>query len=314
MELNYLIYFRTVAQTEHISQAASLLHITQPALSRAISRVESTVGTPLFERGANSIRLNHAGRVFLRRVEEMLSIYDDALREASDNASAEAGNVKLLAPTQELITGFLRQYVIKHPKMQIFHQLANAVEMSRELETHGADFAICPKPENAIHLTWQPLFREEYRLAVSVRHPLAVQSSAELSTLSRERFIFNHGSSVFAAMMKGFCNAAGFEPQLFFMGDETDFALELVAENLGIMFVPASMTDLRQHRLLKDYQGRLHFLDVSGPDCSRVIGIARLKNGYLSQTALATIQAAKDYYGALADIHGFTLLSPSSEA
>ena len=38
MELNYLIYFRTVAKTEHISQAAAELHITQPALSRAISR------------------------------------------------------------------------------------------------------------------------------------------------------------------------------------------------------------------------------------------------------------------------------------
>ena len=67
MELNYLIYFRTVAKTEHISQAAAELHITQPALSRAISRVEQEVGAQLFERGANSIRLNHAGRAFLRR-------------------------------------------------------------------------------------------------------------------------------------------------------------------------------------------------------------------------------------------------------
>lgn len=38
MELNYLVYFRTVAKTEHISQAAAELHITQPALSRAIGR------------------------------------------------------------------------------------------------------------------------------------------------------------------------------------------------------------------------------------------------------------------------------------
>lgn len=51
-----------MAKTEHISQAAAELHITQPALSRAISRVEQEVGAQLFERGANSIRLNHAGR------------------------------------------------------------------------------------------------------------------------------------------------------------------------------------------------------------------------------------------------------------
>ena len=47
MELNYLVYFRTVAKTEHISQAATELHITQPALSRAISRVEQEVGACL---------------------------------------------------------------------------------------------------------------------------------------------------------------------------------------------------------------------------------------------------------------------------
>ncbi len=310
MELNYLVYFRTVAQTEHISQAAAQLHITQPALSRAISRVEDAVGAQLFERSPNSIRLSHAGRTFLRRVEEILSIYDDALREASDSASAEAGSVKLLTPTQELVTGFLRQYVPAHPRMQIFHQLADASRMRQSLETHGADFAICPPPENAVHLYWQPLFREQYRLAVSIQHPLAARSQVELAALSRERFVFNHGSSMFADLMKGFCNAAGFEPRLFFMGDETDFALELVAQNLGIMFVPASMTDLRQHRMLRDYRDRLRFLDLSGQDCSRVIGIARLKNGYLSQTALATLQALKDYYLDLGDIHGFTLLSP----
>ena len=43
MELSYLTYFRTVAKMEHISQAAAELHITQPALSRAISRVEQEV-------------------------------------------------------------------------------------------------------------------------------------------------------------------------------------------------------------------------------------------------------------------------------
>ena len=138
MELNYLVYFRTVAKTEHISQAASELHITQPALSRAISRVEQEVGAQLFERGANSIRLNHAGRAFLRRVEQILAEYDDALREAEDNSNVETGSVKLIAPTLELLTGFLRSYLPRHPDMQIFHQLAGSRDTMHELETHIA--------------------------------------------------------------------------------------------------------------------------------------------------------------------------------
>lgn len=309
MELNYLVYFRTVAKTQHISQAAQQLHITQPALSRAISRLEETVGTPLFERGANSIRLNHAGRLFLRRVEQILSEYDDAIREVSDNSGAETGSVKLVAPTLELVSGFLRQYLPQHPRMQVFHQLAGHDTTVQELETHGADFALCPEPEGAPRIQWQPLFREDYCLMVSAQHPLAQRRTVELAELQQERFIFNHGSSDFTQQTRDFCCRAGFEPQVAFMGDETAFAPELVVENLGVMLVPVSHQDLRQNPLLRYYQAGLRFLPLTDRDCSRTIGLAQLKNGYLSRTAAATQSALTDYYRALSDLPGLEFLA-----
>jgi DNA-binding transcriptional LysR family regulator len=308
MELNYLIYFRTVAQTEHISQAAAQLHLTQPALSRAISRVEETVGTPLFERGANSIRLNHAGRTFLRRVEQILSEYDDAIREINDNANAETGAVKLIAPTLELVSGFLPPYLRAHPNMRVFHQLAGSETMVRQLETSQADFAICQEPVDTARLTWEPLFREQYRLAVPVDHPLAAQRAVNLRDLAGEWFIFNHGNSDFAELVKGFCYRAGFEPQVAFMGDETPFALDLVAEGRGLLFLPASMTDERQNRMLRILSDRIRFLDIQDQDCSRTIGLARLQNGYLSKTAEATLEAVRAYFRSLADVPGMTIL------
>lgn len=307
MDLNYLIYFRTVAKTEHISQAAQQLHITQPALSRAISRLEQSVGTPLFERGPNSIRLSHAGRLFLRRVEQLLSEYDDAIREVSDNSGAETGSVKLVAPTLELVSGFLRQYLPQHPRMQVFHQLAGPDAMIRELETHGADFALCPPPGSALRIQWQPLFQEDYCLMVSADHPLARRPSVSLAELRRERFIFNHGSSAFTQQIRDLCCRAGFEPQVFFMGDETAFAAQLVAENLGIMLTPASQRDQRQNPSLPE-QSRLRFLSLEDPDCCRTIGIAQLQNGYLTRTAAATRSALIDYYRTLSELPGLRFL------
>jgi DNA-binding transcriptional LysR family regulator len=308
MELNYLVYFRTVAQTEHISQAAAQLHLTQPALSRAISRVEETVGTQLFERGANSIRLNYAGRAFLRRVEQILAEYDDAIREINDNADAETGAVKLMAPTLELVSGFLPPYLRAHPNMRVFHQLAGTETMIRELENSHADFAICTEPVGAVRLTWEPLFREEYRLAVPADHPLAGQDAVDLRDLAGERFIFNHGTSDFADLIHGFCCRAGFTPNVAFMGDETPFALDLVAEGRGVLFLAASMTDERQNRMLHILGDRIRFLDIQDQDCSRTIGLARLQNGYLSKTAEATLEAVRAYFQSLADVPGVTLL------
>ena len=54
MDLYQLDCFRTVAHMEHISNAAVVLHITQPALSKIITRVEEYVGAPLFDRVARS--------------------------------------------------------------------------------------------------------------------------------------------------------------------------------------------------------------------------------------------------------------------
>lgn len=95
---------------------------------------------------------------------------------------------------------------------------------------------------------------------------------------------------------------------MFFMGDETAFAPELVAENLGVMLVPVSQQDLRQNSLLRHYQGDLRFLALTDRDCCRVIGLAQLKNGYLTRTAAATLDALTDYYRALSDLPGLELL------
>lgn len=58
MDLQQLKYFQTVARLEHMTRAADVLNISQPALSKAISQLEHEVGAPLFERVGRAIRLN----------------------------------------------------------------------------------------------------------------------------------------------------------------------------------------------------------------------------------------------------------------
>lgn len=68
MDLNQLHYFITVAETGNITKAAQKLYITQPALSRAIGRLESELDVKLFDRSTNTLLLNENGRLFLRYV------------------------------------------------------------------------------------------------------------------------------------------------------------------------------------------------------------------------------------------------------
>lgn len=68
MDLLQLRYFLMVARMEHITKAANALHMTQPSLSKAISRLEKEVGAPLFDRHGRQIRLNENGRIFLKHI------------------------------------------------------------------------------------------------------------------------------------------------------------------------------------------------------------------------------------------------------
>lgn len=72
MELTQLKQFQAVAEKNSISAAAEELHISQPALSCAVKKLESELGLPLFRHSGNKIQLNEAGRLALKYANAIL--------------------------------------------------------------------------------------------------------------------------------------------------------------------------------------------------------------------------------------------------
>ncbi|MFC7111105.1 LysR family transcriptional regulator [Nonomuraea rubra] len=78
--------FAVVARLEHLSRAADELRVAQPSLSRTVSRLESELGAPLFDR-ADRLRLNATGSLFLGYVERALGELDAGRRAVADAVS-----------------------------------------------------------------------------------------------------------------------------------------------------------------------------------------------------------------------------------
>ncbi|MBA1394624.1 LysR family transcriptional regulator, partial [Lactobacillus sp. XV13L] len=76
MDVRVLRYFLAIAQEHNISHAAHFLHISQPALSRQISDLETELGVKLFERGPRSIKLTSQGHYLRERAQEIISLVD----------------------------------------------------------------------------------------------------------------------------------------------------------------------------------------------------------------------------------------------
>ena len=83
MDIVQLKYFKAVAQTEHLTNAAKQLNVAQPALSVSISRLENEIGVPLFDRQGRRISLNKYGKMYLESVDQALTILERAQNEVS---------------------------------------------------------------------------------------------------------------------------------------------------------------------------------------------------------------------------------------
>ena len=142
MDLHSLEQFLVVARVEHLSRAAAELHVAQPSLSRTIARLESELGTPLFDR-AGRLRLNDQGRIFRRHVERSLGELAEGRRAV---AEADIGSVRLGPETFLTLTGPLAAFRRAHPEVEVeLHQMP-ADHMHRALHAREIDLCVASQP------------------------------------------------------------------------------------------------------------------------------------------------------------------------
>ena len=96
MELLQLYYFQVTARFQHISKAAACLHITQPALSQTIKRLEKELETELFDRVGKEIVLNEKGEILLKYANSVLSSVESAKAELADYCRRETNTLSRL--------------------------------------------------------------------------------------------------------------------------------------------------------------------------------------------------------------------------
>ena len=189
MELLQLKYFKTVAETGKISEAAKSLFISAPALSTAISRLEKELGMPLFRRTNNRILLNRQGRIFLRYVNQIFGDLQSAQTELQQSVMQPGKYISLasVASTQwvDMITAFTEE----NPGFTL------RCTSIRRADIAGiglsAQYSFLLAAENDIpeyyaeKLSSRFLFEDHPVVMVSPDHPLASKESVELRELTR---------------------------------------------------------------------------------------------------------------------------------
>ncbi|CAM4510465.1 DNA-binding transcriptional LysR family regulator [Paenibacillus endophyticus] len=192
MELTQLEYFLEVARMEHLTKAAEVLSITQPALSHSISKLEAELGVPLFERKGRNLKINRYGVMFSKHVERILQEVARGKQEIEEYTHPDSGVIHLAYLSilgVDLIPRLIRDY--QKMNLSITFELTQGDKgaILKQIEDGYSDIMITSeKPVNDTY-EWVPILSLPLYLVVSSEHRLANKSSISLGEITGETFI-----------------------------------------------------------------------------------------------------------------------------
>ena len=255
MELFQIDYFRALARIGNMTLAASELHITQPALSRAISALESDLGTQLFERERGKLRLNRAGELFLENADKIISEIDNA-RERIASLSKPAEEVLRLGTTQYgLVTRALAAFCAQRPALRIELERVPLGEIKNYCETSGADFVFSPESSQSPVVEISRLYTDGFILFGGGTGEVSVEQLQGMRIIQLENY--HRLDTVYAS--------PNFSENICFACTDVVLALDLVRQGFGAL------------PLTSDYAG---YLRSACPELTRGIDTAVItRNG-----------------------------------
>ena len=233
MELLQLRYFLAVAESEHMTNTAKLLHIAQPALTQSIHRLEQELGVSLFERAGRGIRLSPAGAYVRDRVKPAMETLENVARDVQLFQQGEQGVVRVgvHAASGVAIDG-IAAYSELNP-----HVSFEITQDERERHRDVIVTTITPRGsstvENAVEKT---PFSE--RIGIAVPAGSALGETASLADFASERFIALAGSRRFREVCDTFCARRAFTPHIAFESDNPLVVKKMIGLGLGVGFWP----------------------------------------------------------------------------
>jgi LysR family transcriptional activator of glutamate synthase operon len=293
MELRQLHYFVTVAKKQHVTQAAEELHVAQSAISRQIHLLEEELDLHLFVQKGRNLQLTPVGKLFLSKIEGILSDLERVVQEAHEFLDPNKGEIRIGFPHSlgvNLLPTVVACFRKNNPDVKFRLKQGTYNTLIRELVNGEIDLSfISPFPENHAFVSGEILLTEELYAILPPQHILAKEKSIHLSQLKEEPFVmFSEDYSLRAIVLEA-CKTVGFIPKFGFEGDETDTIRGLVAAGLGVSLLPEMA--ITEKGSLQPAKVRLQ-----EPKVTRTIGLIRRKGEKIPPVAERFQSFLIDYF------------------
>jgi len=242
MNLRDLHYLVAVAEHRHFGKAADASFVSQPTLSMQLKKLEKELGVQLIERNPRHVLLTDAGRQVVERAKLILAEVDNIHGIARQAADADSGTVRIgLFPT--LAPYYLPHVVPKvhqrFPDLELLLVEEKTDVVHRQLSEGKLDAALMAMPVGDERLHVEPLFDEDFVLAVPADHPLAqTEGPIDMSVLEDEHVLLLEEGHCLRDQALSVCQLAGASERSGFRATSLETLRQMVAAGVGVTLLP----------------------------------------------------------------------------
>lgn len=284
MELRQLRYFLSVAETEHLTQSAQSLFVTQSTLSHGLRQLEGELGVTLFDRVGRGLKISQAGLAFKGYVGRAVQELEGGRMELARLSGLQAGTLTVgVIPTfmDTLVPSAVANFSAQYPGIKVSIRDLRADLIEEQLMAGQLDVGIAFHPTEREEIDAEHLFTEQLQLLVSRDHRLARRRRMPMAQLHELPLCLLPRSFATRRMLEDSFHAAGVTPQVRVEMESVSALIAACESGQLATIVPERAAAMNSH---------MRAITLTDPQPARHAGILWRKGASRSAAAQAFVE------------------------
>ena len=190
LRLKDLHTLQTVAEIGSMAKASARLSLSQPAISKAISDMEQTLGAPLLDRSSRGVELTECGRLLVERGRVIFDEVKQGVRDIEHVSDPTRGEVRVgtIGPVTAVVSEIICRLTRKYPRITYHVTVSEPDTLRRELRERALDVVLTrwnPRAESD-DLAAEILYKSTLAVMANKSHPLVDRKRLDLADLMEE--------------------------------------------------------------------------------------------------------------------------------
>jgi DNA-binding transcriptional LysR family regulator len=283
--------FMYVAQSNNLTKAAQILHMTQPSVSYTIKHLEEALGVVLFDRLSKGVRLTHEGHALLEYVVPAFAQLDTGERQLQLLRQFKDGQVRIGANgaiIKDIVLPALDEFHTTFPQIRVRLTQENTSNILKYIKQGTLDIGFIHLPLIDPDIDIMLIHSLQNCFVVGKAYQELTTDSLTTDQLLQIPLLMLSAGSTTRSFLEQWFNIQGYAVEADIELNSLDMLTEFAERGYGAAFVPHSFVQL------KIKEGVLFELQTQVPIPDRPLGIATKHKSSLSMSSASFLEAFKN--------------------